>query len=254
MRNLVIILILSFLSLRGYAQPTTVYTVSTISQMKTYYGTANRIHVTSTGEDYQICSPCTADEVNVYLGTGLRRWKKVVPDTYLQNGIGNGDTIMRNQSDTFYYKRISLIDGTGITVGKSHTSEQLNYTLNAATASATTAGILPSVDYARSYTRQTAASNPTGTITYNVSLGGQQNISLTSSGGRTLAFSNLRSGDIVGLTFNNTSGGTIVLTLPSNSYVAGTGSAASVTLPTGRSVLTLVSYDGTDSYYSLQSF
>lgn len=148
MRILVIILLSIFsLSLRGYAQPSNPYTVSTISAMKTYYGAANRIHVTATGEDYQICSPCTADEVNIYLGTGERRWKKVVPDTYLQNGAGDGDTLMRNQADTFYYRRIKIAVGVGIAVDTVQTPDQITYTFRS-TGAIGLAKAVPDADYA----------------------------------------------------------------------------------------------------------
>lgn len=120
-------------------------------------------------------------------------------------------------------------------------------------ADATHDGYLDSLDYARMFVRQTAT-DPTGTITLNIDAGGQSGISLATTGGRTLAFSNLRTGDIFKITFNNTSGATVTLTLPSNSFIAGTGTASTVTIPTGRSMLTLTDYDGTNYLFAQQSY
>lgn len=120
-------------------------------------------------------------------------------------------------------------------------------------ASSSAAGVMTVNQYNRLFTRQTSA-NPTGTITVNVNSGAQIGITFTATGGRTLAFLNLVAGDLVKIVIDNTSGSTVALTLPSNSFSAGTGSAASVTIPTGKSVLSLVDYDGTNYYFSLQSY
>lgn len=124
-------------------------------------------------------------------------------------------------------------------------------TINGPMSSATGNGYMKSIDYKRSFTAQTI-SNPTGTWTFDVNAGGQGDVSLTSTGGRTLAFSNIRTGDICLFRFNNTSGSTIVLTLPSNSFLDGT-SAASLTIPTGRSIFSLSGYDGTNSFFASSS-
>lgn len=110
-------------------------------------------------------------------------------------------------------------------------------------ADSTYAGLLKNTDYNRSY-KLKSENNPTGTITMNIDSSGQRMYFFTSTGGRTLAFSNLRRGDIALITFDNTSGSDITLTLPSNSYVNNT-SAATTTIPTGLSSLSLYNYDGT---------
>lgn len=114
----------------------------------------------------------------------------------------------------------------------------------------TTAGILIPSRYNRSYTRQTATWS-TGTVTVNINNGGQVGAAMSTSGDRTLAFSNLAAGDMCKISMNNTSGGSITLTLPSNSFVQNTTtgvyeSAASVTVPSGRTILTLTDFDGTN--------
>lgn len=124
----------------------------------------------------------------------------------------------------------------------------LRYTLTANPWSSGVDGYALGIDYARLFTRQTI-SNPTGTWTFNVNSGGQGDVSLTATGGRTLAFSNHRSGDIVLFRFNNTSGSTIVLTLPSNSFLDGT-SASTLTVATGRSQISLSGYDGTNYFFT----
>ena len=120
-------------------------------------------------------------------------------------------------------------------------------------ADATHDGYLDSLDYIKMFVRQTVT-DPTGTFTVNANLGTQAGISFATTGARTLAFSNISAGNVVKISINNTSGGTVTLTLPSNSFVAGTGSAASVTIPTGRSMLTLSDYDGTNFMFVQQSY
>lgn len=76
------------------AQVQTSYVVSSIAQMKTYYGTASKIYVVEKNSDYVICSPCVADEVNIYAGAGGRKWMKVsdsakVDVTKLNGGTSN---------------------------------------------------------------------------------------------------------------------------------------------------------------------
>lgn len=72
-----ILFILSvFISGFVYSQtPQTSYVVTSIANMKTYFGNANRIHVTGTNEDYVSCPTCTADEITIYAGAGGRKWK-----------------------------------------------------------------------------------------------------------------------------------------------------------------------------------
>lgn len=48
-----------------------------------------------------------------------------------------------------------------------------------------------------------------------------------------------------------TSGTSFMLTLPSNSYLAGTGSTGSVSIPTAYSKLSLTEYDGTNHFFYL---
>lgn len=82
----------------------------------------------------------------------------------------------------------------------------------------------------------------------------KHNITISSSGGRTLAFAFLDAGEVIAMHIDNTSGGTITLTLPTNSFVQNptTGeytSAASVSIVTGKSSLYLSRYDGTDYWF-----
>jgi hypothetical protein len=100
---------------------------------------------------------------------------------------------------------------------------------------------------ARLFTLQTSA-NPTGTITHDQDLGGQHKITFTATGGRTLDFDNLITGDITLFQIDNTSGSDITLTLPSNSYV-NYASAATATIPANKSSLSLSHYDGTNFWF-----
>ena len=117
-------------------------------------------------------------------------------------------------------------------------------------ADGTFPGLLTVNQHKRLFALQSSA-NPTGTITHNQNSGGQHKITFTSSGGRTLAFSNLSTGDITLFQFDNTSGGAITLTLPSNAFVNYL-SAATASIPTNKSSLSLSHYDGTN-YWFLQS-
>ncbi|MBN8668773.1 MAG: hypothetical protein J0M30_14845 [Chitinophagales bacterium] len=92
----------------------------------------------------------------------------------------------------------------------------------------------------------TARGNPTGTVTHNYTDGFKEYWTLTGTGGRTLAFSGLGTfgdGYQCLFFFDNTSGGTITLTLPSNCFVKNSSgvyaSGASVTIPTGKSNMSL---------------
>lgn len=109
-------------------------------------------------------------------------------------------------------------------------------------------------DYARLFTRQTATWS-SDTVTVNVNSGGQLHATISASGTRTLAFSNLNTGDIVKISINNTSGGAVTLNLPSNSFVQNksTGvyeSETDVSLLEGRTILYLVDYDGTNHLFN----
>lgn len=57
--------------------PQTSYIVASITQLKAYNGMANRVYVTETRTSY-IISTKTADEANVYAGTGGKKWEKEV--------------------------------------------------------------------------------------------------------------------------------------------------------------------------------
>lgn len=113
-------------------------------------------------------------------------------------------------------------------------------------------GYMVKADWNRLFGRQKLA-NPTGTITFDPTLGGQAGITFTSTGGRTLAFSNLRYGGSIKLHIENTSGATITLTLPSNSRLTGTGSVSTITIPTGNSTVSLNDYDGTNYLFGLST-
>jgi hypothetical protein len=57
--------------------PITSYQVASIAAMKSYFGSANRIYVVANGQEYIVCSVCTADEVSVYAGAGGRKWQRM---------------------------------------------------------------------------------------------------------------------------------------------------------------------------------
>jgi hypothetical protein len=70
--------ILFLLPFAAFAQtPQTSYVVPTISAMKSYYGAANRIYVVDHNADYIQCTTCSADEINVFVGAGGRKWTKI---------------------------------------------------------------------------------------------------------------------------------------------------------------------------------
>lgn len=108
-------------------------------------------------------------------------------------------------------------------------------------------------DYNKLFTLQTST-NPTGTITHNANSGSRHAITFTGSGGRTLAFSNITTGYLVTFYFDNTSGGAITLTLPSNGFVQNSSgvyaSAASISIPVGKTSVSLNLYDGTNYWYT----
>ncbi len=72
---------LSFLvllfSTAAFTQPVVKYNVATIAAMKAYFGNANEIHVDATNANYAMCNPCTANEINIFLGQGSKKWKKI---------------------------------------------------------------------------------------------------------------------------------------------------------------------------------
>lgn len=73
----------------------TAYQVPTISAMKTYYGSALRVHVTQINQDYILCPTCgPADEDSVVAGAGGRKWRRFqagytssICDRPLQGGV-----------------------------------------------------------------------------------------------------------------------------------------------------------------------
>lgn len=133
------------------------------------------------------------------------------------------------------------------------TFAQKRVTINVSGGGAGGGSALTAAQENRLFTRQTF-SDPTGTVTIDVDEGGQAALSLSTAGGRTLAFSNLNTGDIVKMYFDNTTGGAVTLTLPANSFIAGTGSAATIEIPTGKSLLTLSDYNGTNYLIVQQSY
>lgn len=98
----------------------------------------------------------------------------------------------------------------------------------------------------------TTLSNPTGTITIDMSTYGQYLITQTSTGGRTLAVTNANPGTIFILDFDNTSGADIIYTLPANSFVNYV-SSATATIPANKSSLSLSHYDGTNYWFTQSS-
>lgn len=191
------------------------------------------------------------------LGTGIPAWLATPSSanlaTAITNETGTGALVFGTSPDFTTGASIGGVAIPTISSTNTITNKTFDGTNTFPAASSSTTGTLTANQFNRLYTRQPLA-NPTGTITFNVNLGAQAGITFTASGARTLAFSNIISGDLVKLAFDNTSGGIVTLTLPSNSFVAGTGSAASVDIPTGKSVLSLVDYNGTNYYFSLQSY
>lgn len=59
--------------------PQTIYLVATITEMKAYFGNANRIQVTDTNDEYVNCPSCTADETIVFQGVDTRKWQRITP-------------------------------------------------------------------------------------------------------------------------------------------------------------------------------
>lgn len=94
------------------------------------------------------------------------------------------------------------------------------------------------------------------TGTNNVSMSnGMHDITISATGARTLTFTNQGTTFKCAMYINNTSGATSVLTLPANSFVqnVSTGvyeAAASVTLAQGRTILSMVNYDGTNYWFN----
>lgn len=134
------------------------------------------------------------------------------------------------------------------------TAAELTAELDSATASLQ--GLLTARRFRQLFSLQ--ASTPgTGTVTHNAYNGGQDKWTMSATGARTLAYSNITSGYQNVFYFDNTSGATIALTLPSNSYVQNSSgvyaSAASVTIPTGKTTMSLALYDGTN-YWFITSF
>lgn len=82
-----VLLILSTLNSQAQTgTPQVSYVTSSIANMKLYFGSSNRIHVDATNSDYDICTVCTADEMNIFAGAGGRKWMKV-SDTAKQEDL-----------------------------------------------------------------------------------------------------------------------------------------------------------------------
>lgn len=101
----------------------------TIALMKAYGGSATSCHVTATNKDYDTCVVCTANEINVFAGTGSgagRKWKQQSDSLKLDknnftdslnnhpmffsnaNGsIGDSITWLKNDS-TLIFRRIAV--------------------------------------------------------------------------------------------------------------------------------------------------
>lgn len=122
--------------------------------------------------------------------------------------------------------------------------------LTAAINNATTsvAGLYPVADYVNDRT-VTTRTNPTGTITHTYGThGASEYWTFTDPGGRTLSLSGMGEGKIMIVTVSNTSGASIVVTLPSSSYVNG-ASATTMTIPTGVSRFALSLISGSNNYF-----
>lgn len=126
------------------------------------------------------------------------------------------------------------------------------HTFSVPYSSTTANGFLTAANYKKLFTLQSSA-NPTTTLVHDGNTGGQHISTLTSTGGRTLSFTNISAGYQSVLFFDNTSGSTVALTLPSNGFVMNSSgiyaSAASVTIPVGKTSITLAMYDGTNYWY-----
>lgn len=75
-KHIITVLIL-FFSIPAFAQVETQYRVATIAAMKTYSGTATKIIVTATNDEYLNIPGLTANETTIYAGAGTRKWKLV---------------------------------------------------------------------------------------------------------------------------------------------------------------------------------
>lgn len=174
------------------------------------------------------------------------RWTNILNEETSAGGSGitslNGLT---GATQTF------AVDASGTDVG--WTSTGTTHTLNIPSAGSTQRGVIGSGNFKQLFTYQSSA-NPTGTITHDGNSGSRHGITFTSSGGRTLAFSNVGLGYLVTFYFDNTSGGAITLTLPSNGFVQNSSgiyvSAASVSIPVGKSTMSLNLYDNTNYWYT----
>lgn len=147
MKKFFLFLSIIFLSLSVKAQPTTVYTVASIVSMKAYFGTATRVFVTETNQDYAICSPCTADEITVFAGAGGRKWKVVGSGlNYMANATHAGDSLIYVNADTIMVRRLRFLAGAGTTIDTVQTQEGVTYTINS-TAEFGDAKVVPNANY-----------------------------------------------------------------------------------------------------------
>ena len=81
MKRILIVLFL-FSGVYVHAQTLqTTYSVTSISQMKVYAGSAQRMHVTAVNKDYILCPTCgTPDEDTLVAGAAGRKWKLFHPE------------------------------------------------------------------------------------------------------------------------------------------------------------------------------
>lgn len=190
-------------------------------------------------------------------GNGRTEFRKAVNKLNDSLYIIGGDTLdISSYSDT--HATLYFLNGltgssqnfaTGTSGSDFNISSSVStHQFNLPTASVTARGLLNTPDYKRSYGSQ-ALTPAAGAWTFDVSAGGQADITFSTTGGRTLAFSNQRTGDILLFRFNNTSGASIAVTLPSNSFLNYT-SSATMTIPSGRSSVSLSGYDGTNYYFT----
>jgi|GEM_PF-4997133 len=127
--------------------------------------------------------------------------------------------------------------------------------VNSAVASAFANGKMTSLQFKRLFYRQAISSAGSGSFTVDVDNGGQVGLSLTTSTGtRTILFSHLNTGDLVKMVIDNSSGGAITLVVPTNSYLQGTGATATITIPAGKSMLSLADFDGGNYLFTLSTF
>lgn len=277
----ILILVLFFSITSVNAQTQTSYTATSIAAMKAYYGSANRIYIPTLKTDYVICSPCTADEVTIFAGAGGRKWEMVyaknVKDSFaitntvtldafptLGNVVPATSGGTRDKFDSVVRVLNSIYDSLELTqtvqiaafpelgVSLPASADGIRKNLDSVVG-ALLLKQASSTDLTASITKATATW-AAGAVSVNSNTA-RHDILITATGARTLSITNITTTRNVVIWIDNTSGATVVLTLPTNSFVQNTTtgvytSAASVTLAQGKTALVLSNYDGTNYWFN----